>query len=123
MGQAQDTNTANYWTSKASSYYSEKSYDLALDSVNKALNLDPTNEGALNLKGNILIGLGKFDEAITVFNKVLSRNDRNKAAWKGKGFAFSRLGRFRDAVQCYEEVLNIDDTDAEGLYYQALVLR
>jgi hypothetical protein len=122
MGQAQDTNTANHWTSKASSYYSEKSYDLALDSVNKALNIDPTNKGALNLKGNILIGLGKFDEAITAFDKILSRNDRNKAAWKGKGYAFFRLGRYKDAVNCYDEVLRIDDSDAEALHYKALAL-
>jgi tetratricopeptide (TPR) repeat protein len=121
MGQAQD-NTADYWKGKASSYSSEKSYDMALESINKALNIKSDDEAALNLKGGILIGLGRFDEAVSIFDVVVSRNSKSKAAWKGKGYAFYRQGKYRDAVKCYDEALKIDDADAEALHYKGLAL-
>jgi hypothetical protein len=42
--------TADYWLEKANNYYNEGSFDISLLSINKSLEIDPTNiEGKLIL--------------------------------------------------------------------------
>jgi len=63
--------SADYWFDKANVSYSSKSYDMALQYIEKSLELNTRNAIAWKLKGNILNYLGKYDEAIECYGHNL----------------------------------------------------
>jgi len=44
--------SALYWLEKADSYYKEGSFDIALLSINKSLEMEPSNIAAWRIKGD-----------------------------------------------------------------------
>ena len=62
--------TAEYWLEQANNYYSDGSYDIALLSVNKSLEIDPTNIEAWMVKGDSFYALGMYKDALDCYNKL-----------------------------------------------------
>ena len=88
--------TADYWSGQANQYFLNGSFEEAVASYDKALELDPINITLLDNKGRALANLGRFDDAIACFDKALDINSTNLEALNLKGLALSQgLGRIR----------------------------
>ncbi len=62
------------WLSEAGNLFDMKNYIDVLDLCEKILKEDEKNIKALNLKGEALDHMGRFEEAITCYNTVLEIN-------------------------------------------------
>jgi tetratricopeptide (TPR) repeat protein len=70
-----------------------------------ALNLDPDNINALNLKGVALRNLGHSEEALKIYKKVLALSPKNARAWNNMASAYNYLGRFPKALEASEAAI------------------
>ncbi len=70
---------AEAWNRRASLYYVLKRYDAAMIDIEKALQLEPRNFGALVGKGMILHAQNKSDEAIVSLKDALAINPHLQA--------------------------------------------
>jgi tetratricopeptide (TPR) repeat protein len=118
-----DTHSSKYWMDKARDYYSEESYDQALDCIDSALEINQNDVEALAIKGSILVRIGRSNDAISVLENALKQNQNNQEAWAAEGEAYHNLGNNREALECYNKSLNIDNTYAEGWYGKSLALK
>jgi len=95
------------WYSKASALILLDKLDEALECVDIALKLNPKNEVALVIKGNVYSKMGNHMEALRAYNNALKINPRYEVAWNNKGNALSRMKKYTEALRCYEEAIKI----------------
>jgi len=67
------------------------------------------------LKGNILLGQGKFKKAIEAFKEVLEINRENSPACNGLAETYEELEQFEDAKIMYEYAIKINPNDQYAL--------
>ena len=65
-----DSYFTHAWSNKGYALISQKKYQQALDSINRATKIDPKNAHAWNYRGYAHLSLKQFDEAIKDFDKV-----------------------------------------------------
>ena len=70
---------------------------------------------ALNLKGNALIGLGKYNEVIPFLDKALAINPNFVAALNNKGLALASLGRYNESIPFFDKALTINPNSVNAL--------
>ncbi|MGD1943023.1 MAG: substrate-binding domain-containing protein [Leptolyngbyaceae cyanobacterium] len=73
----------------------------ALQSLNRALEMDPNEAAAWIGKGNVLVQKGQLDEALFCFDKAIELNPNLAAAWQGKGKALQKMGRDAEARNAF----------------------
>jgi len=78
----------------------------------RALALEPTHVGALNLFTVLLITLGRFDEAEHYARRALNENATSDATHYNYGLILKALKRPADALERFSEALKIDPTVA-----------
>lgn len=104
-------NAARYWEARghdfeslqghfyrALMFYNLFEFELALEHINKALELSPQNSNALKTKGEILQWLGKFQEAAYVYQQLLSLTNNKKEHNYGLYSCLTALGKLDEAV-------------------------
>jgi Flp pilus assembly protein TadD len=85
-----------------------QNYAAAFDTVEKALNMEPTNTSALMLKGQILGAGGRFQEASAVIEQVLQIDPNHAKAWSLRAMALSNMGQHQLALAAIERSLELD---------------
>lgn len=80
-------------------------------SFDKALEIKPRYNHALEGKGVAMARAGRYEEAIQTFDKAIDVDPIFKPPWNGKGEALYRLGRFKDALLSLNRALDLDPTD------------
>lgn len=75
----------------------------ALNSLNRALEMDPNDAAAWIGKGNVFIPMGQLDEALFCFDKAIELNPNLAAAWQGKGKALRKMGRDAEARNAFSQ--------------------
>ncbi len=131
------------WYAKAQAYFNNSQYNLALESIEKAIaplsSQDQPNsnssrkekEGfavAWNLKGRILNSLEQYEEAILAFNKAIelskTKPEQQFSAYMWRGFALAELKRYEEAVKSYGKALEVRDNswayNNRGIAYENL---
>jgi tetratricopeptide (TPR) repeat protein len=98
-----------YIFANVSTYRRLQMYGETLDNCNKALELDPNNVTAFDIKTLSLIFNKRFDEALECSNKALELNSDNATAWMSKGLIFQELKRDDEALECWKKAVEIDD--------------
>ena len=73
--------------------------DLALNSINKALSINPSYALAFFNRGYILMKKGNLNAAMDNFNTALSLNSKHVQSLIQRGILFSRLGNFPNALK------------------------
>ena len=95
---------------------SKQADDMGRPYIDKLLEIDPQNVGALSKKGESLaIYYNKLDEAISYFDKVLEIDPNNVNASYNKGEAFFQLDKFEDAITWYDKSLQKDPNHVGSL--------
>ena len=78
-----------------------------LTCFNKAIRADPDYAPGWNNKGNILIGLGNYDEALACCSKAVELNPGYSYAWNARGNALKKLGQHVEAIKTYETAISL----------------
>ena len=81
----------------------------------KALAIDPTNQGALIGKGNALDDLENYTGSIMYFDKALANDPKDTDALNGKGFALEDSGNSTGAITYFDKTLAIAPKDPDAL--------
>ena len=99
---------ANYWLAEARLLSLDGSYEKAVASYDKALELDSSNATLLIGKGLALANLGRYSEAIDNFDLALISNSSNADIWYFKGLVLREQGKYQDALSCFNKALEFD---------------
>jgi tetratricopeptide (TPR) repeat protein len=102
-----------YYNRGIANFYLEN-FQGALEDLNEALQIQPTNTKFLIARGIIYSALGAIEEAIQDYNKVLKINPNNYYAYFNRAVAYSIVGNKQKAIYDYNRALQInpDKTDA-----------
>lgn len=95
---------AEYFNNKAINYGREGAYEIALQEINKAINLDSLNSEYLSTKGLYLTKLERFQSALISYSKAIEF-DANPEAYEGRGIVYDKIGRFDLAIEDHTQAI------------------
>lgn len=104
---------------KGNSLLELEKYHKAIDSYDKALELDDKYAEALNQKGNTLFclvgieGLGRLEEAIICYKNAIRYLPGMIYSYIGAAQALGKLGRFEEALNYYNQAIEINPGRAD----------
>ncbi|HEY9764062.1 MAG TPA: substrate-binding domain-containing protein [Trichocoleus sp.] len=81
--------------------------DSALDSFNRALEMDADSVEAWVGKGRLLSSMGRADEALFCFDKALELDPTSGPAWAGKGRTLIQIGRSQEGQTCLNKATEL----------------
>ena len=79
--------------------YNTKNMDIALASINQAIEIQPTNDRALLVKSQILLDQRKYKEAITILQQLIETNSHNYEAHFYLGEALYIIKEYENSFQ------------------------
>jgi type IV pilus assembly protein PilF len=85
----------------AATYYQKGQFNVALEEVQRALQLDPGYADAYSLLGLINMDLGKHGEAEANFQRALRLDGENAEVLNNYGWFLCQSGRERDAIDYF----------------------
>ena len=101
---------------KGASHAALNHYDLAIESYDKAIKIDPSYIDALVNRGSAFQEKGELDEAIFCFQKTLTLKPNHPFAYFNMGNALHRQGELDAAVKSYQNALTIRPNYAEAYF-------
>jgi len=93
-------------------------FDLALEEIEKALELEPLNADALLAQAAVFASMGQLDRAEETYQRAATLQPHQWGGFYELGVFYYRQKRYRDAVTAFERVLNI--TPDNAMAYAAL---
>ncbi len=87
-------------------------HNLALQEIQRALKLEPTDPDALLGEGAVLASLGRLQEAEGRYKQAAAARPQHWGGWYELGVFYFRHRRFGDAATAFEEVLEITPDNA-----------
>ncbi len=102
--------------------FSENKYEEAIEAIDKALEINPSDNIALKIKDIVLATLGKYEEALEVLNKALEINPVNCYALTSKGKVLAKLGKYEEAIEVFNKVLEINPVNYYALVNKGVLL-
>ncbi len=85
-----------------------KAFNNALQSYEKAIQINPKDANLWHEKGVILREVDRGNEAIRAFDKSIEINPDGPNAWYDKGVTLKGLGREEEATKCFQRVLELN---------------
>lgn len=89
---------------RATLYYYRGNYELAVNEINKALEIEETAE-YLNLKGLLLTELGKFSDSKKTYKKALDLEPNLAEIHNNLGMLHLKMKKLDDAVVAFQEAV------------------
>jgi tetratricopeptide (TPR) repeat protein len=113
---AQKELTAQEWFEKALKDVENKSFEEALKSCDKAIQIEPSFAEAYNRRGYIFYTLEKLDRAIKDFNEAIRLKPNYPDAYFNR--AISRAGKrdYQAAIKDYNEAIRLNPIDDDAYY-------
>ncbi|MFZ2472633.1 MAG: tetratricopeptide repeat protein [Methanothrix sp.] len=93
---------------KGLSLYDQDKYYEAIQSYDKAIELDPSNCVAWTYKGDVFFALEKYDDALQSFEKAIELDPGNPEAWLNKGASLEKMGKDDSAIKAYDRAIELD---------------
>ena len=87
---------------------SENKDEEAIEAIDKFLEVNPSNNIALTIKGVALVNIEKYKEALEAFNKALDLSSGDKFTLSRKGNVLAKLGKYEEAIEVLNKSLEID---------------
>ncbi|TET59129.1 MAG: tetratricopeptide repeat protein [Candidatus Stahlbacteria bacterium] len=89
---------------RATLYYYRGNYEIAVNEINKALEIEQTTE-YLNLKGLLLVQLRQFDESKKVYKEALKMEPNLAEIHNNLGLLYLKMKKLDDAVVSFQEAV------------------
>lgn len=97
------------------SIYDSNNYDAALQYLNSAIAIDPSDARSYNLRGVIYHLKGENDEAIKNYNMAIAFNPKDADFYNNRGLAYYSNGEYERALREYDMAISINPNDTN--YY------
>ena len=108
---------------RGSVYYAQNELESALRDLRRATELDPAALRAIEMLGDVNVGLGRGERAIEQYQAFIAIDDRNPRVLYKLGLARYRNGRIQAAVEPLTQALALDPAMGEAYYVLGLVQR
>lgn len=108
---------------RGSVYYSQNQLDAALRDLRRAIDLDPAALRAIEMLGDVNVGLGRDERAIEQYESFVSLDDRNPRVLYKLGLARYQHGRINQAAAPLQQALALDPAMGEAYYVLGLIQR
>ena len=95
-------------------YLKNKDYDLAIEELNKVLNLDSKNGIAIITLGHVYLQQKKYSESIQQFNRALEIYPKSIDSHEGLGFCYFEQGYIAEAMEKFNYVLKFNPNSEHG---------
>jgi tetratricopeptide (TPR) repeat protein len=99
--------SAEDYTTQGHALWCEERYEEALDSYEKALQINPDLAHAWSGKGKALDRLNRYEEALNFYDQAIQRDPNNYRTWFGRGYTLRNLKRYEEALIAYEKTINL----------------
>lgn len=112
---SEKSETATDLINKASALWNGKEFaepQKAIEYLNKAITLQPDNDAAYNMRGNIYGALGQQQKAIEDFSKAIQLNPTNADYFNNRGSIYNKLGQYQQAIKDFDEAILFDSNVA-----------
>ncbi|MEG3929324.1 tetratricopeptide repeat protein [Microcoleus sp. D3_18a_C4] len=96
---------AGDWLEKARCLQNLERYDEALESFDRAIELDPNDLSALVLRGNLLYNLKRYDDALASFDRALELEANYQSIWALRSYVLDNLQRYDEALASFERAI------------------
>jgi|JFJP01.1.fsa_nt_gi Tfp pilus assembly protein PilF len=104
-GQARD------WLEKANCLHNLERYDEALESFDRAIELDPKDKLALVRRGDLLNNnLQRYEEALVSFDRAIEVDANYRPAWALRGNVLDNLKRYDEALVSFDRAIELNDS-------------
>lgn len=94
----------------------------AIEDLNEALKLDPTDTKALSLRAEYVSEGGKNDIAIKDFTEAIRQNPTDWAKYQQRANAYLKLGKVQEAMNDFSEIIKRNPNDPGAYLIRALAL-
>ncbi|MBI5200304.1 MAG: tetratricopeptide repeat protein [Elusimicrobia bacterium] len=101
-----DGKSAKMWALHSAASAALGKHEAALDSIGKALDLEPNAEWTAARAG-LLLTLGRLDEALDACGAALAADPKLGAAWAHRGGAFARQGKPAEALEAFNRAAEL----------------
>ena len=88
----------------------------AVESYNRAIEIDPKSVEALFGRGHSYYGLVQYEQAIEDFSAAIQIDSKHQMSYRNRGSSYSQLQMLDKAFADYEKALELDPND--GLTYE-----
>lgn len=95
-------------------------FNEAIEDLNEALKLDPTDTKALSLRAEFISETGKDDAAINDFSAAIKQNPKDWTKYQLRGNAYLKLGKVKEAMQDFSEIIKQNPKDPGSYLIRAL---
>jgi tetratricopeptide (TPR) repeat protein len=100
-------------------YENVKKWDKAIESLQKALEINRENESALFELSYCYEMSGKGEEGIAFFNTFIDQNPYSFTAWYNLGNTYMRRGLFERAVESFDFCITINESFSSAYFNKA----
>jgi len=94
----------------------------AVESIAKAIAIDPKNPAAHNNQGNALRELGRHAEAVRSYEQAISLEPRSALLYFNRGNSLTDCKRYAEAVASYDQAIALEPGAPEIHYSRGIVL-
>ncbi len=108
---AADNQSADDLFSAAMQAMQNQHYQLAVDLLQRVVQLEPKHKGAWFNLGNAYMAMGKTDDATIAYKKQIENNPYDGFAYNGLGLAYEQQSRFDDAIQQFRKQIEVNPLD------------
>jgi tetratricopeptide (TPR) repeat protein len=99
-----------------------KRFPVAIDSYREMLAIEPDNEFAALMLGNLLADAGDRRGAKDVLERLLTRRPESADGWFNLGFLHDKADELTDAERCFRRAVQLTPSLDRAWYGMALVL-
>lgn len=97
----------DYW-SEGMDFYVKAKYREAIESYNKAIELNPRYANAYLYRGNAYEAIEEYDQALEDYNKACQLNPMDLFAFKNRGGLYKKLKLYDKALKDFERAIQLD---------------
>lgn len=122
-------NTADSWYQKGLKLMEGETYEDALITFDKAIEMDPENASIWMGKGDVLVRMGNYNESLKIYEKALGMADKttqdnphDSKGWLVKGQLLQKQSKYDEATKAFENAIEADPKHAEAWYRKGAVL-
>jgi len=88
----------------ARSYFGQKKYNIALETITKATSVEENSPYAFTIMGEIYRMVGRLDDAILAFNKSINIEPR-PSTYSSLGYTYTRKEDYENAINAFQSAL------------------
>ncbi len=110
------------WLIKAKVLREIGSYDEAIYSLKKAIEIKADYLEAWQIQGALLYCMDKYVASVTSFDRAIEIKSLDPISWSGRSAALYSLERYEEAVDSFNKTLGINPENKEALHNQAVAM-